>query len=162
MTTTENLKEILKCKYLVNAEYLKDILTEKNIYAEINYDDNSLLVNKSDFENVRKIIQKENIDETETIDQENFIEELEEWNKNNINPGHYLGGQLPYFYKTKSNHLTFAILFFTGFLFQIGVLFFTNISLWNIIFAVFTLVIAMNFMISSFNYRDELKAKKRN
>ena len=57
--------------------------------------------------------------------------------------------------------MTFAVLFFISFLFQIGILFFTNITLWNIMFMIITLIVAVNFMISGFNYRDELKIKNK-
>ncbi len=145
----------------MNAEYLKNVLNENNIYAEINFDNNSVLIYKSDFDTANNIIQNEKLDETETINQKNFMEGLEEWNQNRLNPGHYLGGNLPYYYKTKSSHMIFAILFFISFIFQIGILFFTNISFWNIILLIITLKIAINFMISGFNYRDELKLKKK-
>ena len=159
---SKNLIEIFRCKYLVNAEYLKEVLNDKNIDVEINYDYNSILVNEYNVSEAQKIIKNETLDETETINQDNFMEGLDEWNENRLNPGHYLGGNLPYYYQTKSNHMTFAVLFFISFSFQIGILFFTNITLWNIIFMIITLIVAVNFMISGFNYRDELKIKRKN
>ena len=158
---SKNSIEIFRCKYLVNAEYLKEVLNENNIDAEINYEFNSILVKECNITEAQKIIKKETLDETETIKQDNFMGGLDEWNENRLNPGHYLGGNLPYFYQTKSNHMTFAVLFFISFLFQIGILFFTNITLWNIIFMIITLIVAVNFMISGFNYRDELKIKNK-
>ena len=157
---SKNSIEIFRCKYLVNAEYLKEVLNENNIDAEINYEFNSILVKECNITEAQKIIKKETLDETETIKQDNFMGGLDEWNENRLNPGHYLGGNLPYFYQTKSNHMTFAVLFFISFLFQIGMLFFTNITLWNIIFMIINLLVAINFMISGFNYRDEFKSKK--
>ena len=157
---SKNSIEIFRCKYLVNAEYLKEVLNENNIDAEINYEFNSILVIECNITEAQKIIKKETLDETETIKQDNFMGGLDEWNENRLNPGHYLGGNLPYFYQTKSNHMTFAVLFFISFLFQIGMLFFTNITLWNIIFMIINLLVAINFMISGFNYRDEFKSKK--
>ncbi len=157
---SKNSIEIFRCKYLVNAEYLKEVLNENNIDAEINYEFNSILVKECNITEAQKIIKKETLDETETIKQDNFMGGLDEWNENRLNPGHYLGGNLPYFYQTKSNHMTFAVLFFISFLFQIGMLFFTNITLWNIIFMIINLIVAINFMISGFNYRDEFKSKK--
>ena len=137
---SKNLIEIFRCKYLVNAEYLKEVLNDKNIDVEINYDYNSILVNEYNVSEAQKIIKNETL---------------------RLNPGHYLGGNLPYYYQTKSNHMTFAVLFFISFLFQIGILFFTNITLWNIILMIITLIAAVNFMISGFNYRDELKIKNK-
>ena len=142
---SKNLIEIFRCKYLVNAEYLKEVLNDKNIDVEINYDYNSILVNEYNVSEAQKIIKNETLDETETINQDNFM----------------VGGNLPYYYQTKSNHMTFAVLFFISFLFQIGILFFTNITLWNIILMIITLIAAVNFMISGFNYRDELKIKNK-
>ncbi|UBB89994.1 hypothetical protein J4771_01180 [Candidatus Kaistella beijingensis] len=161
MPSTKDLIEIYRCKYLVNAEYLKNVLNENKIIAEVDAENNSVLINESDFDSAKIIIQNEKLDESETIDQENFMEGVEEWSNNRLNPGHYLGGNLPYYYRTKSNHMTFAILFFISLVFQIGILFFTNITLWNIIFAIITLIITINFMISGFNYRDEFKLKKK-
>ena len=157
---SKNSIEIFRCKYLVNAEYLKEVLNDKNIDVEINYDSNSILVKECNVTEAQKIINNEALDETETINQDNFMEGLDEWNENRLNPGHYLGGNLPYYYQTKSNHMTFAVLSFISFLFQIGMLFFTNITLWNIIFMIINLIVAINFMISGFNYRDEFKSKK--
>lgn len=162
MQNKNDFKEIFKYKYLVNAEYLKTILNEKNIETIIDYDNNFILVRESNIVAAQTIIQNEKLDETETIDQENFMEGFEEWNKERLNPGHYLGGHLPYYYRTKSNHMTFAILFFISSLFHIGILFFSNITLWNIIFIFITLAISLNFMISGFNYRDEVNRKKKN
>ena len=65
----------------MNAEYLKDILQENKISAIIDYENKSLLVKDSDFNKAILIINEENIDESKTIDQENFMEEYDEWNK---------------------------------------------------------------------------------
>ena len=74
MVSDADLIELIKCKYLANAEYLKSVLEDKNIYAEINFDDHSITVNRSNLKEAKELISKEDLDETETIDQENFME----------------------------------------------------------------------------------------
>lgn len=81
MPAEKSLKKIFQYEYLVNAEYLKDILQENKISAIIDYENKSLLVKDSDFNKAILIINEENIDESKTIDQENFMEEYDEWNK---------------------------------------------------------------------------------
>ena len=103
MVSDADLIELIKCKYLANAEYLKSVLADKNIYAEINFDDHSITVNRSNLKEAKELISKEDLDETETIDQENFMEGFNERNNNNVDPGHYLSGNIPYFYRTGSN-----------------------------------------------------------
>ncbi|WP_244314611.1 hypothetical protein [Riemerella anatipestifer] len=107
MTPEDNFIEIFKCKYLVNSEYLKDILSENKIEAHIK---NGILVKNSDIKIALEIISTQDIDEGETIDQENFMTEYKEWNDNNLNPGHYLGGNIPFFIKTRSNYLFWELL----------------------------------------------------
>ncbi|OPB95259.1 hypothetical protein [Elizabethkingia occulta] len=156
MPAEKSLKKIFQYEYLVNAEYLKDILQENKISAIIDYENKSLLVKDSDFNKAILIINEENIDESKTIDQENFMEEYDEWNKNNLNPGHYLGGHIPFFYKTKSNHLKFAIITFINLIIQIVLLFITtSIDLWNILFLIVTIIIEINFINSWVNYKSE-------
>lgn len=156
MPTEKSLKKIFQYEYLVNAEYLKDILQENKISAIIDYENKSLLVKDSDFNKAILIINEENIDESKTIDQENFMEEYDEWNKNSLNPGHYLGGHIPFFYKTKSNHLKFAIITFISLIIQIVLLFITtSIDLWNILFLIVTIIIEINFINSWVNYKSE-------
>ncbi|WP_222931971.1 hypothetical protein, partial [Elizabethkingia miricola] len=46
---TNDLKVVLKYKYLVNAEYLKSILFENEILAVINYDESTLLVDEINY-----------------------------------------------------------------------------------------------------------------
>ena len=58
--------------------------------------------------------------------------------------------------------MTFAVLFFISLIFQIGFLFLMVFTLWNIIFIIITLIAAISFMISGFNYREELNQKKKN
>lgn len=156
MPAEKSLKKIFQYEYLVNAEYLKDILQENKISAIIDYENKSLLVKDSDFNKAILIINEENIDESKTIDQENFMEEYDEWNKNSLNPGHYLGGHIPFFYKTKSNHLKFAIITFINLIIQIVLLFITtSIDLWNILFLIVTIIIEINFINSWVNYKSE-------
>ncbi|MCL1668741.1 DUF2007 domain-containing protein [Elizabethkingia ursingii] len=162
MPAEKSLKKIFQYEYLVNAEYLKDILQENKISAIIDYENKSLFVEDNDFNKAIQIINEENIDETKTIDQENFMEGYDEWNRNSLNPGHYLGGHIPFFYKTRSNHLKFAIITLISLIIQI-VLFFiaTNIDLWNILFLIITIIIGINFTVSWINYKSE-KRKAQN
>ncbi|WP_185114181.1 hypothetical protein [Elizabethkingia ursingii] len=156
MPAEKSLKKIFQYEYLVNAEYLKDILQENKISAIIDYENKSLFVKDSDFNKAILIINEENIDESKTIDQENFMEEYDEWNKNSLNPGHYLGGHIPFFYKTRSNHLKFAIITFISLIIQIVLLFITtNVDLWNILFLIVTIIIEINFINSWVNYKSE-------
>ncbi|PUB34541.1 hypothetical protein C8J95_102205 [Elizabethkingia sp. YR214] len=156
MHAEKNLKKIFQYEYLVNAKYLKDILQENKISAIIDYENKSLFVEDNDFNKAILIVNEENINESKTIDQENFMEEYDEWNRNSLNPGHYLGGHIPFFYKTRSNHLKFAIITLISLIIQI-VLFFiaTNIDLWNILFLIITIIIGINFTVSWINYKSE-------
>ena len=161
MNLEDDFTVLKKFKYLVNAEYLKNMLEDNKIESQINYENNTLSVKIADLKIAKIIVEKQQFDETDTIDQENFLDGLDEWNNNNLNPGHYLGGNLPFFYKTKANHMTFAILSYLSFALQIGLLFYTtNYSLWNFFFLIITLIIAVNFMISGFDYKEEFKIKK--
>ncbi|UZX27837.1 hypothetical protein [Riemerella anatipestifer] len=139
MTSGNNFIEIFKCKYLVNSEYLKDILSENKMGAHIK---NGILVKNSDIKIALEIISTQDIDESETIDQENFMTEYKEWNDNNLNPGHYLGGNIPFFIKTRSNHLFWGIATLGFFILQaVTLIYSSNFSLW-------------------FNYQNEKKRKK--
>ncbi|HFK5565805.1 TPA: hypothetical protein ACG0AB_001288 [Elizabethkingia anophelis] len=152
----KDFKIVFKYKYLVNAEYLKNILFENEILAVINYDESTLLVEEINYSKSVSIISKENIDESKTIDQENFMEEYNEWNANNLNPGHYLGGHIPFFYRTRANHLKFALVTLISLVIQISIMFIaTNISLWNILFLIVTIITGINFLISWLNYKSE-------
>ncbi|MDY3520553.1 hypothetical protein PG614_03730 [Riemerella anatipestifer] len=163
MTPENNFIEIFKCKYLVNSEYLKDILSENKIEALINYENNGILVKNSDIKVALEIISTQDIDESETIDQENFMTEYKEWNDNNLNPGHYLGGNIPFFIKTRSNHLFFGVATLGFFILQaVTLIYYSNFSFWNIIFTILTFLSGVNFMISWFNYQNEKKRKKNN
>ncbi|AJW62218.1 hypothetical protein VO54_00732 [Elizabethkingia miricola] len=156
MSAEKSLKKVFQYEYLVNAEYLKDILQENNISAIIDYQNKSLFVEDNDINKAILIINEENIDESKTIDQENFMEEYDEWNRNSLNPGHYLGGHIPFFYKTRSNHLKFAIIALISLIIQIVLLFITtNIDLWNILFLIVTIITGINFLISWLNYKSE-------
>ncbi|OPC64601.1 hypothetical protein DSC47_05045 [Elizabethkingia miricola] len=156
MPAEKSLKKVFQYEYLVNAEYLKDILQENNISAIIDYQNKSLFVEDNDINKAILIINEENIDESKTIDQENFMEEYDEWNRNSLNPGHYLGGNIPFFYKTRSNHLKFAIIALISLIIQIVLLFITtNIDLWNILFLIVTIITGINFLISWLNYKLE-------
>ena len=156
MPAEKSLKKVFQYEYLVNAEYLKDILQENNISAIIDYQNKSLFVEDNDINKAILIINEENIDESKTIDQENFMEEYDEWNRNSLNPGHYLGGHIPFFYKTRSNHLKFAIIALISLIIQIVLLFITtNIDLWNILFLIVTIITGINFLISWLNYKSE-------
>ncbi|ATL42578.1 hypothetical protein OZ664_06495 [Elizabethkingia sp. HX WHF] len=156
MPAEKSLKKVFQYEYLVNAEYLKDILQENNISAIIDYQNKSLFVEDNDINKAILIINEENIDESKTIDQENFMEEYDEWNRNSLNPGHYLGGHIPFFYKTRSNHLKFAIIALISLIIQIVLLFITtNIDLWNILFLIVTIITGINFLISWLNYKLE-------
>ncbi|HFK5592239.1 TPA: hypothetical protein ACGZ94_000460 [Elizabethkingia anophelis] len=152
----KDFKIVFKYKYLVNAEYLKNILFENEILAVIDYDESTLLVDEINYNKSLSIISKENIDESKTIDQENFMEEYDEWNRYNTNPGHYLGGHIPFFYKTRSNHLKFTLVTLISLVIQISIMFIaTNISLWNILFLIVTIITGINFLISWLNYKSE-------
>ncbi len=154
----KDFKIVFKYKYLVNAEYLKNILFENEILAVINYDESTLLVEEINYSKSVSIISKENIDESKTIDQENFMEEYNEWNANNLNPGHYLGGHIPFFYRTRANHLKFALVTLISLVIQISMIFITtSISLWNIVFLILTLIIFINFLYSGIHYNSEKK-----
>ncbi|MCD5968980.1 hypothetical protein [Riemerella anatipestifer] len=103
---------------------------------------NGILVKNSDIKIALEIISTQDIDESETIDQENFMTEYKEWNDNNLNPGHYLGGNIPFFIKTRSNHLFWGIATLGFFILQaVTLIYSSNFSLW-------------------FNYQNEKKRKK--
>lgn len=68
----KDFKIVFKYKYLVNAEYLKNILFENEILAVIDYDESTLLVDEINYNKSLSIISKENIDESKTIDRGKF------------------------------------------------------------------------------------------
>ena len=73
-----------------------------------------------------------------------------------LKSGTLFRGHIPFFYKTKSNHLKFAIITFINLIIQIVLLFITtSIDLWNILFLIVTIIIEINFINSWVNYKSE-------
>lgn len=54
----KDFKIVFKYKYLVNAEYLKNILFENEILAVIDYDESTLLVDEINYNKSLSIISK--------------------------------------------------------------------------------------------------------
>lgn len=99
-------------KFVSNLEYVHLILEEQNILHSIDLEHLNLHSDESQKSKILKIIDDLNLDENEVEIDENFQQDFDDWHKNSLNPGHFMGGRIPFFYWNKRNY---PFLFFTIF-----------------------------------------------
>ncbi|QOW09378.1 hypothetical protein Q73A0000_02890 [Kaistella flava (ex Peng et al. 2021)] len=106
------MKIIKTFKFASNLEYVHSVLNEQKIIHSI--DLQNLTISSEEFQEpkILKIIRGLNLDEKEVKIDENFQKDYDDWHKNSLNPGHFMGGRIPFFYWNKKNY---PFLFFTIF-----------------------------------------------
>lgn len=107
------MTEIKKFKFVSNLEYVHLILNEQKIPHSIDIENLNLFSEDTQKENILQIINNLNLDENEVEVDENFQKDFEDWHRNSLNPGHFTGGKIPFFYWNVKNYpfLLFTILF---------------------------------------------------
>lgn len=105
--------EIKKFKFVSNLEYVHSILSEQEIPHSIDIENLSLSSESKYKEEILQIIINLNLDENEVEVDENFQQDFEDWHSNSLNPGHFTGGKIPFFYWNVKNYpfLLFTIFF---------------------------------------------------
>ncbi|MCD9855822.1 hypothetical protein LUD75_13945 [Epilithonimonas sp. JDS] len=105
--------EIKKFKFASNLEYVHLILNEQEIPHSIDIENLILFSEDIQKANILRIINNLNLDENEVDVDENFQKDFEDWHNNSLNPGHFTGGKIPFFYWNVKNYpfLLFTILF---------------------------------------------------
>lgn len=96
--------EVKKFKFVSNLEYVHLILDEKDIPYSIDTEKLSLFSDDSQKAKILQIINDLNLDENEVEVDENFQKDFEEWHSNSLNPGHFTGGKIPFFYWNIKNY----------------------------------------------------------
>lgn len=107
------MKVIKTFKYLSNLEYVYSILEEEKISHSIDWENLNISSDKLEESKILKIIDDLNLDENEVEVDENFQKDFDDWHKNSLNPGHFMGGRIPFFFWNKKNYpfLLFTIFF---------------------------------------------------
>lgn len=107
------MKVIKTFKYLSNLEYVHSILEEDKIPYSIDWENLNISSDKLEESKILKIIDDLNLDENEVAVDENFQKDFDDWHKNSLNPGHFMGGRIPFFFWNKKNYpfLLFTIFF---------------------------------------------------
>ena len=91
-----------------NLEYVHSVLNEEKISHFIDLENNTISSDLLEESKIIKIIEDLNLDEKEVEVDENFQNDFDEWHKNSLNPGHFLGGKNPFFEKDHNNYLMYG------------------------------------------------------
>ena len=102
--------EIKKFKFASNLDFVYQGLREKKISCKVDWENNILYCEEKDKETISNYINSLNLDENDVEVDESIIEGYEEWNKNMYNPGHYTGGNTPFFNKEKENYAFYGFI----------------------------------------------------
>ena len=105
-----NIIEIKKFKFASNLDFVYQGLREKKISCKVDWENNILYCEEKDKETISNYINSLNLDENDVEVDESIIEGYEEWNKNMYNPGHYTGGNTPFFNKEKENYAFYGFI----------------------------------------------------
>ncbi len=96
--------EVKRFKFTSNLDFVCQGLKDKGILFEADWENNILYCEEKDNQNVFDFINSLNLDENDVEVDESIIEGYKEWDKNMYNPGHYTGGNIPFFDKEKNNY----------------------------------------------------------
>jgi len=101
-------------KFESNLEYISSYLKEMHIPHFADFKNRTLLSEETRKDEILKIIENLQIDESDVESEEESIEGYKEWNENMYNAGYYTGGKSPSFNSDKSNYLAFSIITFVS------------------------------------------------
>ena len=102
--------EIKKFKFTSNLDFVCQSLKDKKILFEADWKNNILYCEEKDEQEVFEFINSLNLDENEVEVDESVIAGYKEWDKNMYNPGHYTGGNIPFFDKEKNNYALYGFI----------------------------------------------------
>jgi len=154
--------EIKKFKFVSNLEYVHSILDEQNIPHSIDTENLSLYSDDFHKTKILQIINDLNLDENDVEIDENFQKDFEDWHKNSLNPGHFTGGKIPFFYWNVKNYpfILFTI-FFVPTISLIILIIQGNYSLdfdfFGIVIFLFYLFVGISMFIQWINYKKQQK-----
>ncbi|MBU8881999.1 hypothetical protein KSK37_02765 [Kaistella sp. DKR-2] len=106
------MKVIKNFKFVSNLEFVHSILKEHNILHAIDLENLSISSDEFERNKILQIIEDLKLDENEVEVDDNFQKDFDDWHQNSLNPGHFMGGRIPFFYWNKKNY---PFLFFTIF-----------------------------------------------
>lgn len=157
------MKVIKTFKFAANLEYIHSVLDENKIAHSIDLENLHILSNEPQESKILKIIEDLNLDEKEVEIDENFQNDYDDWHKNSLNPGHFMGGRIPFFYWTKKNYpFLFFTIFFVPIVAIILLIFsegkwvveFDFVGMFTFLFFVF---VAVSMIVQWIKYRKNLK-----
>ena len=100
--------EIKKFKFVSNLDFVCQGLKDKGILFEADWENKILYCEEKDKQNVFDFINSLNLDENDVEVDESIIKGYKEWDKNMYNPGHFTGGNMPFFDKEKNNYALYG------------------------------------------------------
>ena len=157
------MKVIKTFKFAANLEYVHSVLEEQKIDHSIDLENLSISSNEFQEQKIIKIIENLKLDENEVEIDENFQNDYDDWHKNSLNPGHFMGGRIPFFYWTKKNYpFLFFTIFFVPIVAIILLIFsegkwgfkFDFVGICTFLFFVF---VAVSMIVQWIKYRKKLK-----
>ena len=104
------MKVIKIFKFVSNLEYVHSVLEEQRIAHSIDLENGTISSDEYQESKILKIIDDLNLDEKEVEVDENFQQDFDDWHKNSLNPGHFLGGRSPSFEKNHDNYLMYGFI----------------------------------------------------
>ena len=156
--------EIIKFKFVSNLEYVHTILDEQNIPHSIDIENIVLYSDNVYKSRIIEIIDQLNLDENEVEVDENFQKDFDDWHKNSLNPGHFTGGRVPFFYWNVKNFPFLAFTIFFSPIISIIILFGfgsgefnMNFDFYSILIFLIYLFIAISMLVQWINYRKNKK-----
>ena len=156
--------EIKKFKFASNLEYVHLILDEQKIPHFIDVENLNLFSEDIKKENILQIINSLNLDESEVEVDENFQKDFEDWHSNSLNPGHFTGGQIPFFLWNVKNYpfLLFTICFVP--IISIVIIMFMqegdNVDFYGNLIFIFYLIIAISMLVQWIKYKKRTKIER--
>ena len=158
------MKVIKNFKFASNLEYVHSVLKEQNIPHSIDRENLSISSDEYEKNRILQIIEDLKLDENELEVDENFQQDFKDWHKNSLNPGHFTGGRIPFFFWNRKNY---PFLFFTIFFVPLTSLTFMflhgegelniNFDLYSIFLVLFYLFIAISITVQWLRYKKQKK-----
>lgn len=156
------MKVIKIFKFVSNLEYVHSVLEEQKIAHSIDLENSTISSDEYQESKILKIIDDLNLDEKEVEVDENFQQDFDDWHKNSLNPGHFMGGRIPFFFWNKKNYpfLLFTIFFVPIVTFFIVIFqdrMYWNFDLFSVSIFIFYLFVGISMLVQWLNYRKNLK-----
>lgn len=116
---------IKQFKFAANLEYAHSVLTELKIPHTVDGENLNISADENEKDKILQILTELKLDENDVDVDENFQKDFDDWHSNSLNPGHFTGGRIPFFFWNKKNYpfifftiffvpfITFLVIFFT-------------------------------------------------